>query len=311
MYSRISVFIASSSLAASQPRLQPRSPGRGDAEKRGGGCLRAPGRSTARWASSLDQVRERCQHHRRVEPLALDRVGQQADGLQGLRRPAPRARGSRPPARPRRAARRRCGCATSGRARWPRGRRSPLGPRTCGRSRRWPAPGRAPRGRCRRRPCPRRWSPWAWVAPTATAAAFFATPASSTPTVIRDLADDLGALKASATPWAMPSSATRRPALRPTRPSRARREDRRWRHAGIRRRLPRATLAGSPSGGTTPSPATRSRPAATRPARPARRARPATPSTAARKTTSRRASRSRPDASGRTSARAGSSTPGR
>ena len=49
-------------------------------------------------------------------------------------------------------------------------------------------------------------SPCAWVAPTATAAAFLATPASSTPTGSSETSQTTPARwKASATPWASAS----------------------------------------------------------------------------------------------------------
>ena len=151
---------------------------------------------------AVDQARQR-RGHGRLQAGALDRRAPAAARSRAPRPPGRGARGSRPPARPRPAARPRCGCATSAPGPWPRGRPCRRGPRRCGPCRPRARPAPAPRGRCRRRPFRLHSGPAPAWRPTATAAAFLATPASSTPTGSSDTSQTTPARwNTSATRWA-------------------------------------------------------------------------------------------------------------
>ena len=129
-------------------------------KRAGGGCS---ARTIATQSSSGSVPSIRCASAEMTgasSPARSIACGQQPHGLERLHRLARLVRDLAPPARPRPAARRPCGCASSARARWPPGRRCRPGRRSV---RALPPLARASvehlRGRCPPPPCRRRSGP--------------------------------------------------------------------------------------------------------------------------------------------------------
>ena len=144
-----------------EPCPHPRPPACAGARNRAGGRLLGPDQldPVVERQRAVDQPRQR-RGHRRLQPGALDRACASSGTVSSASTAWPEpARGSRRPARPAPAARRRCGCARWAPGRWPPGRRCRCGPRTCAACRRRARRATAPPGRCPRPPSRRRSGP--------------------------------------------------------------------------------------------------------------------------------------------------------